>query len=167
MVTQIDSDLFKAPVDIVAHSCSCQCVMGSGIALTIKNLFPEVWQADQRTKPADRSKLGTCQVIPLNKPKGRLKYIANLYGQFDYSRKNLKTTPHAIERMTSYDALDTALTSLREWVYSFYQEEDFPVLGVPWKIGSDCGGGDWNVVESIIYSVFEESPIKVIICKKL
>lgn len=45
--------------DVIAHGCNCQCAMGKGIALSIKQQFPEAYDADLRTPKGDRAKLGT------------------------------------------------------------------------------------------------------------
>jgi O-acetyl-ADP-ribose deacetylase (regulator of RNase III) len=32
--------------DVVIHGCNCSCTMGAGIAKSIKDQFPEAYQAD-------------------------------------------------------------------------------------------------------------------------
>ena len=44
--------------DVIIHGCNCQCRMGRGIALTIKQQFPEALAADYETTIGDRYKLG-------------------------------------------------------------------------------------------------------------
>jgi len=31
--------------DVIVHGCNCQCAMGKGIALSIKQQFPEAYEA--------------------------------------------------------------------------------------------------------------------------
>lgn len=45
--------------DVIVHGCNCQCVMGKGIALSIKEQFPEAHAADCATPKGDPAKLGT------------------------------------------------------------------------------------------------------------
>ena len=49
----VRGDLLKLALDghfdVIVHGCNCQCVMGAGIALSIKNAFPEAFAADLAT----------------------------------------------------------------------------------------------------------------------
>jgi O-acetyl-ADP-ribose deacetylase (regulator of RNase III) len=49
----VTGDLLKLALeghfDVIVHGCNCQCAMGAGIALSIKNQFPEAYEADLRT----------------------------------------------------------------------------------------------------------------------
>ena len=42
--------------DIVIHGCNCFCSMGAGIAKTIRDNFPEAYQADLKTGMGDKKK---------------------------------------------------------------------------------------------------------------
>ena len=44
--------------DVIIHGCNCQCRMGRGIALSIKQEFEEAFLADFMTEIGDRTKLG-------------------------------------------------------------------------------------------------------------
>lgn len=157
MVEEIISDIFLAPINILIHQCNCQCTMASGIAAIIKEKFPDAYQIDRRTKKGDKTKLGSytsVRIVSAENP--NLKWILNLYSQFDFGR----TTKH-----TDYDALHHGLMTLKIRLESGYREEERPVVGIPHRIGSDSAGGDWRVVRAIIDSVFEKSPVKVLICK--
>jgi hypothetical protein len=39
------------------------------------------------------------------------------------------------------------------------------VIGIPYKMGCDRGGGDWEIVFEIIKIVFGNSPFEILICK--
>jgi O-acetyl-ADP-ribose deacetylase (regulator of RNase III) len=45
--------------DVIIHGCNCFCQMGKGIALTIKNKFPDAYKADLETAKGEKNKLGT------------------------------------------------------------------------------------------------------------
>ena len=49
--------------DVIIHGCNCQCRMGRGIALTIKQQFPEAYTADCQTEIGDSAKLGTQKYV--------------------------------------------------------------------------------------------------------
>lgn len=56
----IQGNLFKDKnLTVIAHGCNCFNTMGSGIAKTIKILYPEVYETDCKTIKGSREKLGT------------------------------------------------------------------------------------------------------------
>lgn len=158
MIKEIKCDLFQANADVLVHQCNCQCTMGSGVARTIKELFPEVYESDCQTKKGDSSKLGTysyslvSSVPPEVNP--RIKCVVNLYSQDAFGLQ---------ARHTSYDALEVGLSRLR----SDLEKKGEPgkkVIALPYRMGSDRGGADWNVVRAIIESVFKDSKLTILIC---
>lgn len=44
--------------DVIVQGCNCQCRMRRGIALSISERFPAARDADLRTEPGSRAKLG-------------------------------------------------------------------------------------------------------------
>ena len=66
--------------DIIVQGCNCHNVMGSGIAKSIREQFPDAWLADHETLAGDRNKLG-CYKIGMA---GRL-VVINAYTQFGTS----------------------------------------------------------------------------------
>jgi O-acetyl-ADP-ribose deacetylase (regulator of RNase III) len=156
MIFQIDKDIFLAPVDVIAHQANCFHTMGSGIARAIRENFPEAYEADCKTIKGDRNKMGTyssAKVVTEN-PNPQLKYIANVYSQFDFGRD---------KRYTNYEAVANGLESLRNNLIK--KGRDGFVVGLPWKYGCNIAGGDWDVVYAIVKSIFKESSINAIICK--
>lgn len=156
MLTQIEKDIFLAPIDILAHQTNCFHTMGSGIAREIKTRFPEAYEADKRTLYGEIKKLGTYDLVKVTSknPNPQLKYICNVYSQFDYGRDKC---------YTKYDAIVNGFTLLRDLLIA--KKKDNFVIGVPWKYGSNVAGGDWEIVSAIFRSIFKDSSIHVIICK--
>jgi O-acetyl-ADP-ribose deacetylase (regulator of RNase III) len=155
MVKQYDGDIFDAPIDVLIHQANCFCTFGSGIAKTIKDLYPEAYEADCKTAKGDTKKLGTySSVRAKSQPDRRISFIVNLYSQHGFSDGN---------RATTYDAMVNGLTLLKNNIIAKKQEN--LVLGVPYKIGCGLGGGNWTIVEAILKAIFEDSKIKVLICK--
>lgn len=64
--------------DIIVQGCNCWNAMGSGIAKSIREQFPDAWLADQETLAGDRNKLG-CYTIGMA---GRL-VVINAYTQYN------------------------------------------------------------------------------------
>lgn len=150
MVEIVDMDIFEAPIDILLHACNCFHTFG-GLAGAVGKRFPEAYQADENTNYGDKKKLGTYSTA-LVVTEGI--YVVNLYSQFEFGRNT---------RHTNYEAVARGLEALRDELIG-ENRQDY-VLGIPYKMGCSLGGGDWRVVEAIIRSVFEDSSIKVLICR--
>lgn len=60
---EVNGDLIRMAMegqfDVFIHGCNCYCQMGKGIALSIKDKFPEAYKADCKTKKAANEKLGS------------------------------------------------------------------------------------------------------------
>ena len=118
--------------DVIVHGCNCQCVMGAGIAKTIRETFPAAYAADRATAKGDRSKLGSFSSASVEVD-GRSLVVVNAYTQFHWRGPK----PHA-----DYDAIRRAFGALRA-AYSGRR------IGYP-KLGAGLAGGDWAVISSII-----------------
>lgn len=118
--------------DVIVHGCNCQCVMGAGIAKSIRSAFPEAWHADQKTGAGDRNKLGKFTSALAQTAKGTV-WVANAYTQFERRGPMPRV---------DYDAVQQAMRAIRK---------AFPGrrFGYP-KIGAGIGGGDWAVLSAII-----------------
>ena len=150
MIKFKDGNILNAEENIICHQTNCIGVMGGGLALQIRNKYPEVYNCYKKLcsefKPNEL--LGKIQIV---KVEGNNKYIVNLFGQNNIS----KTT-----RMTDYDALEVALNNLKTNME--LQDEKLSVA-IPYNIGCALGGGDWSIVSKIISDVFKDSEIDVVI----
>jgi O-acetyl-ADP-ribose deacetylase (regulator of RNase III) len=155
MIIEHEGNIFLAPVDIIIHQCNCFHTMGSGIAKTISEMFPEVYKTDcEKTIKGDITKLGSYNFTKVSYHLNpQLKYIMNLYGQYKYGGDR---------RYTSYDALAEGFASINEGAN---KREKIPVLAVPYKLGSARAGGSWQVVRAILDDTFGDSKVPLYICK--
>lgn len=151
MITEISQDLITTEVDAIAHCANCFTTMGSGIAKRIKSEFPEAFDSDKKTPTGDILKLGTFSVATTTNNQYMIKYVYNLYGQYYYGKDS---------RKLNYEAIYTAMQSMRNDCYA----KDITSIGFPKNMGCSLAGGDWQVVESMIHSIFDESPFTVLIC---
>lgn len=160
MLKQIDCDIFEAPIDILIHGCNCFHTMGGGLALEVRHRFPEAYEADCKTKIADRNKLSTHSFAYVKhiSPMANLKVI-NLYTQFNYGM-------HC--RMTSYDAIAYGLENLINHGGLTHKNlaKGGATVGIPYMLGCGLGVGSWAIVEPIIYHTMKDYPGDVLICKK-
>lgn len=135
--------------DAIAHVCNCQGVMGSGIALSIKQRYPEAYIAyKQHEKIFHGLDLGTVSRATLEDGK----QIYNLHAQEFYGKE---------KRHLNYEALYECLLHLRKSL--IYTKKK--VLGIPYKMGCDRAGGDWRIVESMMNAIFDDDLITVISVK--
>jgi O-acetyl-ADP-ribose deacetylase (regulator of RNase III) len=156
MVTEINQDIFTVKADAIVHQANCFHTMGSGIARFIRENFPEAYDADCATKKGDSEKMGTFSFAAIKNPRyPNVSLIINLYSQFDFSRDM---------RHTRYDALVDGLTLLRDKLRAKAKGKT-RTIAIPYRIGSNRGGGDWKIVRAIIDSVFgNENDFNVLIC---
>jgi O-acetyl-ADP-ribose deacetylase (regulator of RNase III) len=148
MVFELEQDLLTAPVEAIGHFCNCQCVWGAGLALKMKQKYPEAYIADCKTQKGDITKLGTFSYTKSNDGN---RYIFNCYTQFRYGRE---------QRHTNYEAVYNSL----DGVNKFLQENNVKSLGLPKNAGCRLGGASWTVVRAIIEDIFISSPVELYIC---
>lgn len=155
MVKVIEKDIFEAPIDILVHQANCFHTMGGGIAAVIKEKYPQAYEADLKTPYGDVSKLGTYSVAKL-RVGPYLKYIVNLYSQFNFDSKS---------RQTDYEHFYSGLLRLKTNLVIKHQ--DSLKIGIPYGVGCGLGGGNWRIIQTMIEEVFADYPSDVLICKKV
>jgi O-acetyl-ADP-ribose deacetylase (regulator of RNase III) len=134
--------------DVIIHGCNCFHTMGAGIALRIKENFPQAYFEDLKTKYGDNNKLGTYTFIRINN-NGKDLFIINAYTQFHYSWQN---------KSIRYDALRKCLKKIKT---------DFSGLrfGLP-KIGCGLAGGSWDIVSKIIEEELNLEDVTIVYFEK-
>lgn len=144
MLNIINGDLMKSKSDIIGHQVNCKGVMGSGVAKQIKENFYSAYldylticDGNRIHSSSTDELLGTCQIA-----KCKNKFIANLFGQDSYGRGSVKTKE---------DQLFKALRTLHS-----YAKENNLSVSLPWKLGCDRGGGNWDKVLSFITELFND-----------
>lgn len=142
-------NIVTAKEPLIIHGCNAQGVMGSGVALAIRNRFPQAYKSYRDAYLADNLTLGSVIIVPCEDNLG-LKYIGNCITQKFYGRQN--------KQYCDYDAIFNCLTSVK----SFCEELSIETFAMP-KIGCGLGGGSWNIVLPIIQTIFSSSYITPVI----
>lgn len=106
--------------------------MGRGIALAIKNMFPEAYDADLRTVKADREKLGSISIARIDRSSVSF-VVVNAYTQFHWRGEGV---------LANYDAIRSAFAAVKN---QFAGQR----IGYP-KIGAGLAKGDWQTIAQII-----------------
>ena len=133
---KIKGDLIKLALngefDLIIHGCNCFCTMGAGIAKSIKQVFPEAYEADLQTEKGDKSKLGKISWAEIVSERGKL-IVVNGYTQYNWKGKARNANYEAIRKV--FKEIRCEFSGLR--------------IGYP-AIGAGLAGGDWNVISEII-----------------
>jgi len=147
MIKFIDGDLVKSAeeYEVILHGCNCQNTMGKGIALQIKEKFPEAYEVDCKTKKGDIAKLGTISYTTNTTP-----IIVNCYTQFNYRKKYEDEALVFVD----YNAIKTALQAVKK---HFTGKK----IGMP-LIGCGLGGGDDKIVLKIIETILGDEDVTIV-----
>lgn len=144
-------DVTKAEEYIIAHGCNAQGKMNSGVAKVIRAEFPGVFDAyvsylELHNNPMGygRDPVGTV-CLYVHHYSGKLfsspkeKMIANMITQRNYGRSG--------EIYVDYDAVRSCMRYLNKRARMYTKPPH--AVAMP-MIGAGLGGGDWNIISSII-----------------
>jgi len=146
MIKYLKGNVLDAKTDVIAHQVNCKGQMGGGVALQIKNQYPEVFDLYYSLcKESGYKKLllGTMQLCKTKK-----KLIANLFGQYDCGGSEL---------LTDYDALKTSMKNLSKNM----EELGLKSVAFPDMIGCGLAGGERAVVLEMIEEVFADFNVEI------
>lgn len=160
-IIETKGDLLKSNATFICHQTNCLGIMGGGIALQVKNKYPEVFKTykDICSSLGWQFCLGKCQIV--NKATGEsvifrnnsdsrseffskdAKYLCNCFGQNGIGYN---------ARQTDYNALKHSFQYLFNLVKNYYDEIS---IAIPYKMGCGLAGGDWDVVRPTIIEALE------------
>ena len=153
MKSIVQGDLIKmakeGKFDVIVHGCNCFCVMGAGIALAIRQVFPQAYAVDIESGEGNRYKLGNYSKVDIlvpYSPNGKKLTVVNAYTQYTYGRNR----DHV-----DYDAVARVFKKIHT---------DFPLearIGLP-MIGSGLGGGNWTDIQRIIEKEFADRDYTIV-----
>lgn len=169
MITTINKDILTVEKGVIVHSVNCIGAVG-GLAGAIARKWPK--NADEYRAHIKRQKLPIMllgSVFEVNVAHNVV--VANLFGQ-----NNVGTS----KQQTEYSALISGFKTIADTCFYGNDTKDidmyFGPLGyqdvsnvlndiyIPYKIGCGLGGADWNLVEEILYRIFDSSSENVYIC---
>jgi len=139
MIEYKECDITSISRGIIVHGVNCQGVMGAGVAQALRDKFPMIFDPYRNEtlnhlgKPAEL--LGRCIVVEVAPEL----YVVHAYVQENYGRDGRK--------YVSYDAIDKCFERFMQWRIGKgleYLNIYFPA------IGSGLGGGNWDVIKTII-----------------
>lgn len=165
MIEYRKGNLLNVTSGVIAHGVNCQGVMGSGVAKAIREKYPHVFDAYLKDVNSwkegfgsTKGQLGRVQFISSVYTKGTRIFneaplvIANCFTQNEFG---------TLRRQVDYEAVAQCFATLNTRS-KLYGQLNIPKLygqlNIP-KIGAGLGGGDWNVIESIIKSEYKDDVI--------
>lgn len=144
----VKKDLFTVPQGYyLAHCISNDFVLGAGIA----KQFVEHYNMKFKLIESYRDGGFYCQHINEGQYVGQALLVDNVF--------NLVTKERGFHKPT-YSDIRKALISMREFMEELYITK----LAMP-KIACGLDGCDWDKVEEIIYDVFYDYDVEILICE--
>ena len=107
--------------------------MDAGIAKSIKQAFPQAWDADLKTPIGDKNKLGTFSQAEITLKNRHTLTVINAYTQFHWSGNS---------DLVEYESLRKIFTQIK---LQFHGKR----IGYP-QIGAGLAGGNWQKISQII-----------------
>ena len=138
MIQFIKGNLFESDAQALVNTVNTEGVMGKGIALQFKEMYPENFRLYRDACKRHLVKVGQMFVTDESTLTGN-KIIVNF---------PTKTT---WRKPSEYSYIETGLRSLREVIVS----RNIASIAIP-PLGSNNGGLDWNVVKQMIVSQLQD-----------
>ena len=132
----IDKDITTVEHGIIAHQVNCKGGIGSGVALALLNKWRKVKTQYHMFYDSFEDKnqlLG--KYDPVHVDEGL--FVFNCFTQFDRGYDG--------KLYTSYSAIETCFENIAKL------NSDMPIY-IPYLYGCGLGGGDWEIVSTIIES---------------
>ncbi len=151
VVESEDKSLLDSNCQILVHQVNCQGVMGAGIAKTIRDKYPIVYNEYVKFCSNFEKKydlLGQIAMVRVSNKQA----VCNLFGQYTYGHG---------KRYTKYDAVVNGFESLRD----FCVEKGVKSIAVPVNMGCTLAGGNWTIYKTIILETFKNTDIEIEFCK--
>lgn len=145
----IKGDLLNGKWDVACHVANSYVVMSSGIAYFLKKKWPSVYQADidyDNSFPDKKdSKLGTFSKAEIEPHR----FVYNIYSMFGIGNDG-----SPLNRNLSYDHFYNGLYKVCSDILKTYILVDGPiVVGMPMNIGCCRAGGNWEIVDTILFEI--------------
>jgi O-acetyl-ADP-ribose deacetylase (regulator of RNase III) len=125
--------LIECEVDVLLHVCNNKGVMGSGIALEIKNRIPDAYESYKYVHEKFGLELGSTSYGVLEDENADV-LVINMIAQDGYGSG---------KRFLNYGALAQCL-------HAVSLDMTVEKIGLPYKMGADRAGGDWTIVLEMI-----------------
>jgi len=143
MIEIIKGDLFNAPNGIICHQVNCKGNMGRGVAKTFKERYPFAFS----------QYLSLCRDYISDELLGTVlmrheiddKWTCCMFAQNDWRGHGCNT---------DYASFTDCCFSIKQEIKALHL--DNIIINMPYGIGAGLGGGDWQIVYSILEDEFKD-----------
>lgn len=144
----VNGDILNTNCNIIIQSVNHKKVMGSGLAKQIRKKYPEILDGyiSMCETHAFKSLMrqGLVHWYYGEKEDGKVQYIASIFGQESYGTDR---------RHTNYFSLLNGMRTVFD-----YAETQMHSVAIPHGIGCGLGGGDWEIVLTLMKDVLKYYP---------
>ncbi len=145
MIKVVVGNIVFAKETILAHQVNCKGVMGSGVARTLREKYPEIFLGyHEYCVKYGAHNLGNINIVKCHD--GHI--VVNIFGQNDYGYDG--------KAYTVTSALKDGLLKLRD-----YAKINNLSVAIPYKIGCGRGGGDWSEIMNFISANFQDVDLTI------
>lgn len=139
MIKIVEGDLFSAPSGIICHQVNCKGNMGRGVAKTFKEKYPFAFRQYENLchNLIPDELLGTILI----RAELDCKWTCCMFAQDNWSGHGCNT---------NYTAFRECCNAIKREIKRL--DFDDVIINMPYGIGAGLGGGEWE----IIYSILEE-----------
>lgn len=148
-ITLISGNMFLSPLQTITITVNCVGVMGKGIALSAKNLFPNVFKYYQNRCKNNGMNMGTPVLFDQE--------ISQLYVS-DGAYKSVLLFPTKDHWKQKSDIL--GIENGLSWLVENYEKIGIKSLAIP-ALGCGNGGLDWKDVGPILYQHLSKMNIPI------
>jgi len=136
MIEIINGNLLCSDANFICHQVNPNGIMGRGVAGQIKRKWPEVYSEYKEYCHGKTCKYLLGKITMHELETGQI--VVNLFGQTS---------------LTNYEALNKCFSALANYIADY--KLTGAIVAMPYGIGCGFGGGDWNIVHSMIENCFK------------
>lgn len=158
-----DADVPENVARAFAHGTNCQGRMGSGIAWTIRHLFPEVYDVYMKEHEENGLYLGGTTAVHLDDGFQRAFFNCNTQDAYRrFKHQNGFVEPDN-KVFVDYDAVEACFKQINDAMLMKLTLLNIDTVEVHFPlIGAGLANGEWDRIESIIDSTLDDKITKVL-----
>lgn len=134
------NNIFTSTAQVLVNPVNTVGVMGKGLALQIKQKYPDVYKAYKKACIQNQLTVGKLQLVPIEDNK----FILNFPTKIHWKNKS------------DYSYITLGLDKL----VKCYKSKNITSIAFP-KIGCGCGGLNWTLVKSLIIKHLQNTDLTV------
>lgn len=142
MIKIVEGNLFSAPNGIICHQVNCKGNMGRGVAKTFKEKYSQTFELYA----------SFCHKYDPTELLGKIMFRAEYDGKWTccmFAQDDWRG--HGCN--TNYAAFRECCNAIK---YRIEALQSDMIINMPYRIGAGLGGGDWQIIYSILEEEFKD-----------